>query len=115
MVDEWTLCQALGDNLTNFMTNHYETFIVRCPFHLPLSVVCPQYIAKRFCAQTEIDFARIAGAGLNWIRLPLPYWFIEGYEDEPFLAEVGWKYFVRCVYSCLQMTCHYTVTHSLYQ
>jgi len=70
-VDEYTLSALVGDNLTAFMTDHYETFI------------------------TEIDFARIAEAGLNWIRLPIPYWFIETYEDEPFLEGVGWTYFLK--------------------
>lgn len=28
IVDEWTLCEALGDNMTNVLTEHYETFIV---------------------------------------------------------------------------------------
>lgn len=28
MVDEWTLCEALGSNMTQVITEHYETFIV---------------------------------------------------------------------------------------
>jgi hypothetical protein len=28
--------------------------------------------------QTEQDFAEIAGAGLNWVRLPIPFWAIDG-------------------------------------
>jgi glucan 1,3-beta-glucosidase len=27
-IDEWTLSEQLGSNLTNAMTEHYETFIV---------------------------------------------------------------------------------------
>ena len=46
-------------------------------------------------AQTEIDFAQIAGAGLNWIRLPVPYWAIETYDGEPFLEGVAWKYVLK--------------------
>ena len=42
--------------------------------------------------QTEQDFAEIAGAGLNWIRLPIPYWAIETWPGEPFLAKTAWKY-----------------------
>ena len=41
--------------------------------------------------QTEKDFAEIAGAGLNWIRLPIPYWAIEVFDGEPFLEGVAWK------------------------
>ena len=46
--------------------------------------------------QTEQDFAEIAGAGLNWIRLPIPYWAIETWEGEPFLAKTSWKYILQC-------------------
>ena len=42
--------------------------------------------------QTEQDFAEIAGAGLNWIRLPIPYWAIETWPGEPFLAKTAWNY-----------------------
>lgn len=47
--------------------------------------------------KTERDFAQIAGAGLNWIRLPIPYWLIEVYPGEPFLANVGWAYFLKAL------------------
>lgn len=36
--------------------------------------------------------AEIAGAGLNWIRLPIPFWAIETWPGEPFLANVCWKW-----------------------
>ncbi|KAM0745809.1 glycoside hydrolase [Meredithblackwellia eburnea MCA 4105] len=72
-IDEWTLSVALGANLTNAMTEHYETFI------------------------TEKDFAEIAGAGLNWVRLPIPYWIIETWDGEPMLANVGWTYFLKAL------------------
>lgn len=42
--------------------------------------------------QTEQDIAEIAGAGLNWIRLPIPFWAIETWPGEPFLAKTSWKY-----------------------
>ncbi|KAM0748715.1 glycoside hydrolase [Meredithblackwellia eburnea MCA 4105] len=72
-IDEWTLSQALGTNLTARMTEHYETFI------------------------TEKDFAEIAGAGLNWVRLPVGYWMIETWAGEPFLANVAWTYFLKAL------------------
>ena len=31
------------------------------------------------------------------MRIPVPYWIIEVYEDEPFLANVGWKYFLKAI------------------
>ena len=79
-VDEWTLSvnlQAKG-KLQEVLEDHYNTFI------------------------TEEDLAQIAGAGLNWVRLPVPFWAVETWDDvgvdangqkvsEPFLAKVCWK------------------------
>ncbi|KAK4704592.1 glucan 1,3-beta-glucosidase, partial [Phenoliferia sp. Uapishka_3] len=72
-VDEWTLSVALGNNLSTVLTNHYATFI------------------------TEKDFAEIAAAGLNWVRIPIPYWIIEVQSGEPFLANVGWTYLLKAI------------------
>ena len=41
---------------------------------MPLIIVRAVLI---FNSKTEIDFAEIAGAGLNWVRIPLPWWAIE--------------------------------------
>ncbi|TBU22967.1 glycoside hydrolase [Dichomitus squalens] len=83
-VDEWTLSTALQGKgtLQAVLEDHYSTFI------------------------TEEDLAQIAGAGLNWVRLPIPFWAVEVWDDvgvdadgqkvaEPFLAKVCWKYVVR--------------------
>lgn len=70
-IDEYTLSQALGDDLADYMTNHYETFI------------------------TERDFADIAAAGMNWIRLPVPFWIVETVEEEPYLEGVAWNYMIQ--------------------
>ncbi|KAL7421974.1 hypothetical protein Q5752_003746 [Cryptotrichosporon argae] len=72
-VDEYTLSQNMGDNLTTALTEHYETFI------------------------TERDFAEIASAGLNWVRLPLPHWAIETWPGEPYLERVSWTYFLKAI------------------
>ncbi|SCZ96364.1 BZ3500_MvSof-1268-A1-R1_Chr8-2g10145 [Microbotryum saponariae] len=72
-VDEYTLSVHLGNKLEATLTHHYETFI------------------------TEKDFAEVAGAGLNWVRIPLSYWAIETQEGEPFLAHVSWTYFLKAV------------------
>lgn len=72
-VDEWSLSLALGDNLRDTMVNHFETFI------------------------TEEDFAQIAGAGLNWVRIAIPFWAIEVYPGEPFLEGVCWEYFLKAI------------------
>ncbi|TFY50297.1 hypothetical protein EVJ58_g11106, partial [Rhodofomes roseus] len=59
--------------LEGVLTNHYETFI------------------------TEQDFAEIAGAGLNHVRIPIGYWAIETWAGEPFLAKVSWTYFLKAI------------------
>ncbi|KAF8887157.1 glycoside hydrolase superfamily [Infundibulicybe gibba] len=73
VVDEWTLSIAMGANLAKEMEQHYATFI------------------------TEKDFADIAGAGLNWVRIPIGFWAIETMNDEPFLAGTSWTYFLKAI------------------
>lgn len=77
-VDEYTLSQKYlaeggADNLKAKMTAHYDTFI------------------------TEQDFANIAGAGLNWVRLPIGFWAFETYSNEPFLEGVSWNYVLKAI------------------
>lgn len=60
-------------NLEKQMRQHYETFI------------------------TEEDFAMIAAAGLNWVRMPFGFWAIETYSDEPYLEGVAWEYIQRAI------------------
>ncbi|WVQ73941.1 hypothetical protein IAR50_003522 [Cryptococcus sp. DSM 104548] len=72
-VDEYTLSQNMGDNLTAAMTDHYDTFI------------------------TERDFAEIAAAGLNWVRLPFGFWAIETWDGEPYLEGVSWGYVLKAI------------------
>lgn len=77
-IDEWTLSEAMaadtsaGGGLSQLET-HYQTFI------------------------TEQDFAEIAGAGLNFVRIPLPYWAIEVRSGEPFLPKTSWTYFLKAI------------------
>lgn len=72
-IDEYTLCQALGNNVSTYMENHYKTFI------------------------TEQDFAEIAAAGLNWVRVGLGYWAVDTNSEEPFLPKVSWNYFLKAI------------------
>ncbi|THG97563.1 hypothetical protein EW026_g4454 [Hermanssonia centrifuga] len=77
-VDEWTLSIAMRNDTSpgggiQQLEDHYKTFI------------------------TEQDFAQIAGAGLNWIRLPVPYWAIEVWPGEPFLANTAWTYALKAL------------------
>ncbi|KAJ7075788.1 exo-beta-1,3-glucanase [Mycena belliarum] len=73
IVDEWTLSIAMGANLAQEMEEHYKTFI------------------------TEQDFAAIAAAGLNWVRIPIGFWAIEAINDEPFLVGTSWTYFLKAI------------------
>ncbi|KAG8844941.1 hypothetical protein FRB96_002776 [Tulasnella sp. 330] len=74
-IDEWTLSENMANDTANGglgqLEDHYNTFI------------------------TEEDFARIAGAGLNWVRLPIPFWAIQKYSGEPFLEGVAWEYALK--------------------
>lgn len=72
-VDEYTLSLNMGSNLTAAMTEHYDTFI------------------------TERDFAEIAAAGLNWIRLPMAHWAMSTSAEEPFLERVSWTYVLKAI------------------
>ncbi|XP_006458234.1 hypothetical protein AGABI2DRAFT_63154 [Agaricus bisporus var. bisporus H97] len=76
-VDEWTLSEAMradtGSGGINQLEDHYKTFI------------------------TEKDFAEIAGAGLNYVRIPIGYWAVEARDNEPFLAHVSWQYFLKAI------------------
>ncbi|KAJ3561701.1 hypothetical protein NP233_g10033 [Leucocoprinus birnbaumii] len=76
-IDEWTLSQNMradtsGGGIGQLET-HYKTFI------------------------TEQNFAEIAGAGLNYVRIPIGYWAIETRGDEPFLAHTSWQYFLKAI------------------
>ncbi|KAH9050687.1 glycoside hydrolase [Lactarius hengduanensis] len=76
-VDEWTLSLAMAKDTASGglsqLEDHYKTFI------------------------TEQDFAEIAGAGLNYVRIPLPYWAIETWDGEPFLPKTAWTYFLKAI------------------
>ncbi|KAF8969936.1 exo-beta-1,3-glucanase [Flammula alnicola] len=76
-VDEWTLSLAMAADTAgggiNQLETHYKTFI------------------------TEQDFAEVAGAGLNFIRIPIGYWAIEVLSGEPFLPKVSWTYFLKAI------------------
>ncbi|KAI8998465.1 glycoside hydrolase [Trametes punicea] len=73
-VDEWHLTQLMqADGSISDLENHYKTFI------------------------TEKDFADIAAAGLNFVRIPIPYWAIEVRENEPFLPKTSWTYFLQAI------------------
>lgn len=47
----------------------------------------------------------MAGAGLNWIRLPIPFWAIEKWDFEPFLEKVCWPYVYLHIIEIGLLTC----------
>lgn len=78
VVDEWTLSVAMTNDTSSGgglsqLEDHYKTFI------------------------TEQDFAQIAGAGLNWVRLPVPYWAVDVWPGEPFLPKTAWNYVLLAI------------------
>ncbi|UZJ56084.1 hypothetical protein CBS101457_005404 [Exobasidium rhododendri] len=78
VVDEYTLMEQWikeggTAQVETMMRAHYDTFI------------------------TEYDFAQIAAAGLNWVRLPIGYWAITKMDNEPFLEGVAWEYFLKAI------------------
>ncbi|KIM22994.1 glycoside hydrolase family 5 protein, partial [Serendipita vermifera MAFF 305830] len=74
IIDEWKLVEQMkADGSIGELETHYDTFI------------------------TEEDFAQIAGAGLNWVRLPIPFWAIETVGNEPYLQGVQWKYVLKAI------------------
>lgn len=80
-VDEWELSIAMRADTSsgggiNQMEEHYKTFI------------------------TEQDFAEIAAAGLNYVRIPIGWWAIETRGDEPYLEGVSWTYFLKAIKWC---------------
>ncbi|KAF8329749.1 glycoside hydrolase superfamily [Cantharellus anzutake] len=76
-IDEWTLSTNMAADKASGglgqLENHYATFI------------------------TEEDFALIAAAGLNFVRIPFPYWAISVFPGEPFLEGTAWKYFLKAI------------------
>ncbi|KAF8654052.1 hypothetical protein AX16_003587 [Volvariella volvacea WC 439] len=76
-IDEWELCEAMAADTENGglaqLEEHYRTFI------------------------TERDFADIAAAGLNYIRIPIGFWAIDTWEGEPYLPRVSWEYFLKAI------------------
>lgn len=76
VIDEWTLCQKLGDSAKSRIERHYATFI------------------------TEQDFADIKEAGLDHVRLQLSYWAVGTYEGDQYVPKVAWRYFLRALEYC---------------
>ena len=75
VVDEYTLCAELGSSAAAVLEEHYATFV------------------------TEADFAAMAAAGLDHVRIPFSYWAVETYDadDAAYVARVSWRYLLRAI------------------
>ena len=61
--DEWTFTEALGDNATNALEDHWSSWL------------------------TNDDIASIASAGFNHLRIPTGFWqWIPTEGDEPYVT-----------------------------
>lgn len=61
-VDEWTLCDTLGEEEARArLSEHWETFI------------------------SQDDFQQIAQVGMNHVRIPVGYWAVRNFGDEPYV------------------------------
>ncbi|KAK6349303.1 hypothetical protein TWF730_010053 [Orbilia blumenaviensis] len=70
--DEYGLTLHLGpEKAAKVLEEHYATFV------------------------TESDFAQIAAAGLDHIRIPFSYWAVETYPDDPYVPQISWRYLLR--------------------
>jgi aryl-phospho-beta-D-glucosidase BglC (GH1 family) len=94
-IDEWTLHTLMAADPAsgglNQLDGHYNTFIVRSTIFHSFT----RSLSRFSRLQTEEDFAQIAGAGLNWVRLPIAFWAIDTWAGEPFLPKVSWKYALK--------------------
>ncbi|PKS11520.1 hypothetical protein jhhlp_003285 [Lomentospora prolificans] len=73
IVDEYTLCEHLGENAKATLEKHYATFV------------------------TESTFKEIADAGLDHVRIPFSYWAVEVYDDDPYVHRTSWRYLLRAI------------------
>ena len=61
-VDEWTLTEVLGkDGAQARLSDHWNSFVM------------------------QDDFARMAAAGLNHVRIPIGYWAVAPIDGEPYV------------------------------
>ncbi|TRM68758.1 glycoside hydrolase family 5 protein [Schizophyllum amplum] len=95
----WGQDRVFGVNLGGLFV--LEPFIVPALFQKYDGTVdeWTLYTAMAGNGNTEQDFIEMVGAGLNWIRLPIPYWAIQGsvWDGEPFPDGLCWKYILRVI------------------
>lgn len=75
-IDEYSLCQVLGQGAEAFMTRHRETYI------------------------QEDDFRWLRDQGINAVRIPYGYWIVDSGSSEPFIS--GIEYLDQAIRWCEQ-------------
>jgi glucan 1,3-beta-glucosidase len=74
IVDEWTLCTKLGPSKSKeTLEKHYAAFV------------------------NKQTFADIRDAGFDHVRIPFGYWMVQIYDNDPYVAQVSWRYFLRAI------------------
>lgn len=74
VVDEYTLTEKLGPTRAkSTLEEHYSTWV------------------------SERDLQDIKAAGFDHVRIPFGYWIVETYDDDPYVAKVGWRYLLRAI------------------
>ncbi|GAB7338218.1 hypothetical protein MBLNU457_4555t1 [Dothideomycetes sp. NU457] len=73
VVDEWTLCQKLGNNAKAVIEQHYSSFV------------------------NEATFQEMQAAGFDHVRIPFSYWAVTTYSGDPYVAQVSWRYLLRAI------------------
>lgn len=64
VVDQWTLCALLGPDVAlSILRPHWESFV------------------------TFQDLRRLRDAGINTLRIPVPYWMVDVTADEPWVGQ----------------------------
>ncbi|KAF2223763.1 family 5 exo-beta-1,3-glucanase glycosyl hydrolase [Elsinoe ampelina] len=74
VIDEYTLAAKLPPSTvkTTFET-HYSSFL------------------------SEQDFKEMQAAGFDHVRIPYGYWAVTTYPGDPYVANVSWRYLLRCI------------------
>lgn len=76
VIDEYTLTKRLGSQASQKLEEHYAKFI------------------------TEKDFEEIKDAGMDHVRIPLSYWAVKTYDDDPYVPKISWRYLLRAIEYC---------------
>ena len=76
VVDEYTLTQKLGSRAANTLETHYASFV------------------------SKKDFENIRAAGFDHVRIPYPYWAVQTYDEDPYVAQISWRYLLRAIEWC---------------